>query len=226
MTSADLIADAFQRVTPDIQAIYDEAKEETVQSVRTRHGTLAAASGAAAFAIPGLHLPAALADLVVLMNRMAVASYAIGTVKGVRAGRGNILAPEDFEKILALWSGHLDLDTLVGEPITAEARETQLEEAGTKVLSQVSMKHMSLAAGRRIGNALAARIGAMLGARFGGKALGGFVPLIGAAVGAGVNYRFIDSVCDSAELYYDWKIDPMARLTAVPGAQAGAAGTA
>lgn len=224
MKTSDMIAEAFQRVTPDLAAIYGAAKRESVQSVRTHQGSLAAASGAAAFAVPFLHVSAALADLVVLMNRMAVASYAIGSVKGVEAGRGNILEDHDFERVLGIWSGHLDPDSMTAEPEPKEAR-THLDEAGAKLLGQVGLKTVGLSVGRRIGTQLAWRVGSKIGAQVGGKALAGFVPLLGAAVGAGVNYTLINGLCDAAERYYDWKLTPAPALTDGDGPEAGGATT-
>lgn len=197
------VAEAFHEVTPDLQRIYDDARQETVKSVRTRQSTLAAASGAASFAVPVMHMTTALADLGILMNRMAVASYSIGAVKGAATGKGNVLEDGDFKLILGLWAGDGDIDALVKQD--PEEADAWLQNAGVKLASQMALKHLGLAAGRRMGSQLAGRFALRLGITFAPKHAAGFVPIIGAAVGAGVNYRFMESFCDAAVTFYDWK---------------------
>lgn len=197
------VAEAFNEVTPDLNKIYEDAKLETVTSVRTRQGTLAAASGAASFAIPVMHVTTALADLGILMNRMAVAAYSIGAVKGTASGKGNVLEDEDFKLILGLWAGDGDIDALIKQD-TDEA-EVWMQDAGVKLVSQMALKHLGLAVGRRMGTRLAGRFALRLGMAFAPKTAAGFVPIVGAAVGAGVNYRFMESFCEAAETFYNWK---------------------
>ena len=207
-------ADAFASLTPDLSEIYDEAKDSTLQSVRTKQTALAATSGAVSFAVPFLHVPLAAADLAVLTNRMAVASYSIGAVKGELYGKGNVLEDEDFAIVLGLWCGYTDIEQIVRMKGDEDHVKAMQEEAGVKAIGRTLMKYLgSLTAEQllyRMGGHLATRIGV----RAGSKLTLGAIPVIGAAVGATTNGLMMDSLCNAAEKYYDWKCGPATPLEA------------
>ena len=95
----EYVIDAFNALTPDLRGIYSNAITYTLPNWKKLQATLVTSSGAAAVAIPGIHLVGVPADIAFLMNRMAVCSYGIGAILG------NKTAMETFlrKKILPLY---------------------------------------------------------------------------------------------------------------------------
>lgn len=207
-------ADAFAALTPDLEGIYDAAKGSNLASVRRTQTALAATSGAVSFAIPFLHVPMAAADLAVTTNRMAVAAYSIGAVKGELYGKGNVLEEEDFAIILGLWCGYTDIEQIVRMKDDQDHREAMQQEAGVKALGRTAIKYLGALTAEQLLHRMAGRLAARIGTRAGSKMTLGAVPVIGAAVGAATNSLMMDNLCDAAETYYDWKCGPGAPLEA------------
>lgn len=205
-------AEAFASLTPDLDGIYESAKGSNLASVRRTQTALAATSGAVSFAVPFLHLPMAAADLAVLTNRMAVAAYSIGAVKGELYGKGNVLEDEDFAIILGLWCGYTDIEQIVRMKGDAEHIEAMQQEAGSKAVGRTFLKYLGALTAEQLLHRMAGRLATRIGARAGSKAAMGAIPVIGAAVGAATNSLMMDSLCDAAERYYDWKCGPAVPL--------------
>ena len=163
------VVDAFSSLTPDINGVYRDAKTYHLSDWKALQKTLVTGSGAAAVAIPGLHLLGIAADVAFLMNRMAVCSYGIGAIIGSDEGEGNILEEEDFAIILAGWGG----DESVNDAALAKAAADLTGKVGGKMVSKQLAAFMTQ------------RAGILIGKKLGGKAAAGFIPFLGAAVGGG-----------------------------------------
>lgn len=200
------VADAFSELTPDINNIYNNQKESTLDSIRSKNIAMAASSGGAAVAIPILHVAGVAADVAFLMNRMSVASYSIGVVKGHDAGYGNFLEEEDFLIVLGVWAGEESITAGISAKAAADFSTKVYGKSALKMIAKTMLKNVGVIASKKMGGKLATKVGAKFGAKLGGKVAAGFVPFLGAAVGAGINYYFINSVCDAAEKVYDYKI--------------------
>jgi hypothetical protein len=70
-------------------------------------------------------------------------------------------------------------------------------EITRKVGTKIGAKVMS-----KLGTRLATRVAGKIGTRLAAKATLGFVPVLGAVVGGGLNYFFIEGIAKSAEEYY------------------------
>jgi hypothetical protein len=206
----EYVVDAFNALTPDLRGIYSNAITYTLPSWKKLQATLVTGSGAAAVAIPGIHLVGIPADIVFLMNRMAVCSYGIGAILGNNNGYGNILEKEDFAIVLARWSG----DESVSNSMIAKAAADLAGKSGGKIGAKIGTKKLASVlalssgaiVGNKIGGKVGAKIGSKIGAKIGGKLTAGFVPLLGAAVGAGINLYFIHGIASAAEEWYEIKL--------------------
>ncbi|MEM7058034.1 MAG: hypothetical protein AAF557_10635 [Pseudomonadota bacterium] len=207
-------ADIIAQLTPDLEGIYEDAKDRSLTSVRRTQTALAATSGAVAFAVPFLHLPMAAADLAVIMNRMAVASYSIGAVKGELYGKGNVLEDEDFAIVLGIWCGYTDIEQIVRMKGDEDHVKAMQSEAGAKALGRTALKYLGSLTTEQLLYRMAGRLATRIGAKAGGKLTLGAIPVIGAAVGATTNSLMMDSLCDAAEKYYDWKLGPATPIEA------------
>ena len=207
-------SDAFAKLTPDLEGIYEDAKNRTLASVRRQQTALAATSGAVSFAVPFLHVPLAAADMAVVMNRMAVASYSIGAVKGELYGKSNVLEDEDFAIVLGIWCGYTDMDQIVHMKGDEDHVKAMQSEAGAKTLGRTALKYLGSLTAEQLLYRMAGHLATRIGVRAGGKLTLGAIPVIGAAVGATTNSLMMDSLCDAAEKYYDWKLGPATPIEA------------
>ncbi|MEM6661656.1 MAG: hypothetical protein AAF666_05700 [Pseudomonadota bacterium] len=208
----ETVAKAFSSLTPDLNGIYEGAKDSSLTSVRRTQTALAAGSGAISYAVPFLHVPMAAADLTVLINRMSVASYSIGAVKGELYGKGNVLEDEDFAIVLGLWCGYTDLEQIVRMKDDKEQILAMQQDAGAKAISRTVLKYIGAMTAEQLMFRIAGRLATRVGVRAGSKLTLGAIPVIGAAVGATTNSLMMDSLCDAAERYYDWKLGPATPL--------------
>ena len=206
MSFGEWVVDAFSGLTPDINGIYSGAKSYHLSDWRVKQQSLVTGSGALAVAVPGLHLVGMAADVAFLMNRMSVCCYGIGAILGSDNGAGNILEEEDFAVILARWSGDESLSNAAIGKISADLAGKIGSKALTKVLAKEMAKSAGILIGKKLAGKAGVKIGAKFGAKLGSKALAGFVPLLGAAVGGGINLWFITSIADAAEDWYRLKV--------------------
>ena len=202
---SDYVNDAFTSLTPDLKNIYSDAIEFSLSDWKAKQTTLVTASGAASVSIPFLHLAGIPADVTFLMNRMSVCSFGIGAIISKYAGLGNILEPEDFSIILGRWCEEPTLTNAAISKTTAELATKTGSKIAAKELSKVACKHLGIVVGQKLSGKVGAKLGGKFGAKLGGKLLGGFIPIFGAAVGAGVNIYFINEIQTQAESWYRFK---------------------
>lgn len=172
------------------------------------------ASGAAAVAIPGLHLVGIAADVAFVLNRMSVAAFGTGAILGAKAGVGNILEQEDFPAVLGYWSDDEDLKEAMTGKGAATAGKVGTK-VGVKLMGKGFTKGMTKAMlsssgyliGQRMGGKALAKASGKFAGKFAGKAAGGFVPFLGPVISGGVNLWLISGIIDAAESYYTDKIN-------------------
>lgn len=199
------VNDAFNNLTPDIDYIYNDAITYTLKTWKTTQAALVTASGVASVSIPGLHLVGIPADVIFLMNRMSVCSFGIGAIIGKENNLGNFLEQEDFPVILGRWCNDPTLSNAALSKTTAELATKTGSKILTKELAKIAGKHSGIVIGQKLGGKMGAKLGGKFGAKLGIKAVGGFIPLFGAAVGGGINLYFIKEIQKEAESWYRFK---------------------
>ncbi|MGB8194645.1 MAG: hypothetical protein WCF67_22120, partial [Chitinophagaceae bacterium] len=200
------VNDAFSALTPDIDNIYRDATGYNLSSWKTNQAALVTASGAAATAIPFLHLVGIPADVAFLMNRMSVCSFGIGAIICDDNKFGNILEKEDFAIILGRWCNDESLSNAAMSKMAAEVSSKTGNKVLAKQLAKVASKQLGLMVGKKLGGKAGVKLGAKFGAKLGTKAAAGFIPFFGAAVGGTINLYFITQIQTEAESYYRFKI--------------------
>ncbi len=205
MNFSQAVIDAFATLTPNLTGIYADAHAVPLTDWRRKQQAMVTASGAASIAVPVMHLVGMAADVAFLMNRMAVCCYGIGAIVAHGKGLGQILEDEDFAIILGRWSGDENLSDAAITLIHADL----MAELGGKAASRALARGVGLRAGILIGKKLTSKIGAKIGAKFaskmGSKAMAGFIPVLGAAVGGGINLWFITSIAKEAQKWFELK---------------------
>jgi hypothetical protein len=202
----EAIINAFNAVTPNLDELYESARTYDLDNWKLVQRGLVTASGATSTIIPGMHLIGMAADVVFLMNRMAVCSYGIGAILTSRAGKGNILEQEDFGVVLTRWSGDDSLSNAsVAKTAAGLASHMGTKSVG-KILAKVAAEQAGILVGKKFGIKAGAKVVGKFTAKMGTKALGGFFPFVGPAIGAGVNLWFINSVAEEAEAWYGLKL--------------------
>jgi len=217
MDFGQLAIEGFNKLTPNLPSIYNDAAYKTVPNWRETQIALATGSGAAAAAVPGVHLAAIAADVAFLMNRMSVCSFGIGAIRGYDNGHGNLLEEEDFANVLGYWSR----DAQLMEAVTSKGAADIAAKVGTKVGGKAAVKLISkhlatgagLLVGKKLGGKLGAKIGTKFAAKFGAKLGAGFIPFLGPIVGGGINLYFVNEIADAANDFYRWKCDVARRLS-------------
>lgn len=211
---AEIFVDLVQNMRPDLSDIYEGTHKTDLSDWKTKQNAMVTGSGAAAVAIPGVHLAGIAADVAFVLNRMGTASYGIGAIKGYGHFGENILEEEDFSLILAYWAndedvmqamagkGAADLSTKVGAKLGGKVLGKNAAKILTKTMVSSSMH---LAAGK-LGAKIAAKPAAKFASKFVAKGIGGFIPVLGAVVGGGVNLWLLNGIQDAAEAFYDDKI--------------------
>ena len=86
------------------------------------------------------------------------------------------------------------------------------QDAGAKASSRTVLKYIGAMTAEQLMFRIAGRLATRIGVRAGSKLTLGAIPVIGAAVGATTNSLMMDSLCDAAERYYDWKLGPATPL--------------
>jgi hypothetical protein len=205
MNFSQSVIDAFATLTPDLAGIYTAAHALPLSDWRVKQQAMVTGSGALAIAVPGVHLLGMAADVAFLMNRMAVCCYGIGAIAAHAKGLGQILEPEDFAIILARWSGDENLSDSAITLIHADL----VAELGSHAATQTLARGVGLRAGILVGKKITSKAGAKIGAKFAGKmgskALAGFIPVLGAAAGGGINLWFITSIANEAQRWFELK---------------------
>jgi len=205
--------DIVNKLSPDIDSIYESAKGNALDDWKLKQRALVTASGAAAMAIPGLHMVGIVADVAFVLNRMSVATYGTGAILGERAGLGNIVEQEDFAAVLGYWSDDEDIQQAMQGKGSATLGKVGAK-VGTKLAGKAFAKGVTKAMltssgyliGQRIGGKAMAKAGAKFAGKFAGKAAAGFVPFFGPMVSGGVNLWLISGIIDGSERFYRDKI--------------------
>lgn len=211
--TANLLIKAFEGLSFHPDKIYNRAAQHyTLSKWRHRQEGYAGGAGGVAAIVPGLHIPALGLDIGILINRMDECCYGIGTIIGLRSGKGNILEKEDLANILALWSDAITVDDIDGV-----LNETRGAKFGGTVAGPVLGKTAAVSLGvlgRTTGSltpVVASKIAAKLGTKIAAKAMAGWIPIAGALVSGAINVWLVSSVSNTAEHYYRWKATHMWR---------------
>lgn len=207
-----LVMEAFSKLTPNLNNIYDTAHTYTVSGWKAKQKSLATASGAGAMAAPGAHLATLAADIAFLMNRMSVCSYGIGAIRSFDESYGNILEEEDFANVLAMWAGHEEITSMMGSKGALDIAMKVGGKVGMKVIGKTIATSGTVLVGKKLGGKVGAKVAAKIAGKIAGKAGAGFIPLLGPVIGGGINFWFISSVSSSAEEYYDFKLSVIKKL--------------
>lgn len=211
MDISQYVIDAFDTLTPNLNDIYCNTKDQSLDNWKIKQKALVTASGSGAMLIPGFHLVGLAADVAFLMNRMSVCSYGIGAIYGRKFFDYSTLEEEDFPNILALWSGDTTINSLVGTKAAADIATKLGIKVGGKIGAKIIGKTVAVSGSVLVGKKLGGKVGAKIAAKFAGKLIGksaaGFLPFVGAAVGGGINLWFITGISDAAEEYYKFKYD-------------------
>lgn len=145
---------------------------------------------------------------------MGTASYGVGAILGHQEFGENILEEEDFSLTLAYWAddedvmqamagkGAADLSAKVGTKIASKL----IPKSTAKILTKTMISSSTHLAASKLGAKIAAKPAAKFASKFVAKGIGGFVPFVGAAVGAGVNLWLLNGIQDAAEAFYRDKI--------------------
>lgn len=210
------VIEAFEKLTPDIDSIYEDAKSYNISDWRAKQQALVIASGATAISIPGVHLTVLAADIAFLMNRMSVCAYGIGAIYGYSRYSENILEEEDFANVLALWAGDDSISQMVAQKAGIDAVVKVAVKAGGKLGIKLIAKTIAMSGGILVGKKFAAKTGVKVGTKFAAKIAGkfgaGFIPIVGAFAGGWINWYFLTGIADAAEKYYKFKCDIIDKL--------------
>jgi hypothetical protein len=212
---SDAFLDAVNKLTPELDSIYEGAKTYSIVGWKAKQRTLVTASGGGAVAIPGFHVAAVIAETAFVINRTSVTSYGIGAIKGHSEVQENILEQEGFALIMGYWSDDESIKEAMKGKGAASVSSKVLVKAGTKLVGKGFAKGIAKAMlmssgyliGQKLGGKTMAKAAAKFSGKFAGKIGGGFLPVLGPIVGGGVNYWLISSISAAAEEYYNDKIN-------------------
>lgn len=220
MSVADIFVGAIAAFTPELDNLYEGAKEYTLSTWELQQRALATASGAAAVAIPGVHVAGIAADLAFVVNRMGVSSFGVGSIIGNQRNHGFMLEKTDFGAVLGYWAddsalkeamrgkGAADLSSKVGFKLATK----MYGKAATLVISEALLTSSGYLIGQKLGGKAMAKVGAKVAAKFTTKAAAGFVPFLGPAVGGGINLWLISGIMSAAQEFYTDKANLIDRL--------------
>lgn len=211
--------DIVHAMTPNLGEMYDDAKRHTLSDWETQQKTFVTTTGVGAglIPVPGLHLPAALADLAFVVNRMGVTAYGVGAIEGYDEDFGNVLEEEDFVGVLGYWAGDEEFKhsfkikgsaaafkvaAKVGGKVAAKTvTKSVLASLGYLVASRAGLKSIAKTAPPLANAALA------MAGKAGVKVGGAWVPVAGSMLSGGINYWLISSVSTAAIEFYNDKLN-------------------
>ncbi len=206
----DFVLKAFETLRPDLDGIYTSAHAKPLADWRRMQQAFVTASGAGASAVPGLHLVGIAADVMFLMNRMSVCSFGIGAILGHEANLGNVLEPEDFAVVLAVWANEGGISELIGGKVPSDTSSVTggkvLGKSVYRILAKTVCEKAGLLADGKLTGPLAGKVAGRFAGKLGGKAAAGFIPLVGAVVGGGVNLWFLSGIASAAEQWFRFKV--------------------
>lgn len=206
----DYVLKAFETLRPDLDGIYTSAHAKPLADWKRTQQTLVTASGAGASAVPGLHLVGMAADIMFLMNRMSVCSFGIGAILGHEAQLGNVLEPEDFAVVLAVWAGEGGIAEAIGGKEQSDTSNVSggkvLGKSVYRILAKTTCEKAGLLVNGKLSGSLAGKVAGRFAGKLGGKAAAGFIPVFGAMVGGGVNLWFMTGIASAAEQWFRFKV--------------------
>ena len=206
----DYVLKAFEALRPDLDGLFASAHVKQLTDWTRGQQALVTASGAGASAVPGLHLVGIAADVMFLMNRMSVCSYGIGAILGHQANLGNVLEPEDFAVVLAVWAGEGGIAEAIAGKQTSDTSNVTggkvLGKSVYRILAKTTCEKAGLLIDGKLSGPLAGTVAARFGGKLGGKAAAGFIPLLGPVVGGGVNLWFLSGIAAAAEQWFRFKV--------------------
>jgi hypothetical protein len=217
-------------VTGDTEsAKADARKYKTVQQWREQLQIRIGAAAVGTSLIPGLHGCGIVIELPYLFRLMGRGAIGTGELLA-----GEIEAEADLLAIFALWSGAISKSTLaaaVGGVVVVDgvvhpvfgAKVLALgfklgvkavaAHAGMSAAAAASIGHGAGAVGQmlqpifgKVLTKISAKIAAKISAHASAKVLVGWVPLLGAAVNAGISLYILNEFLTSAKTYYEYKI--------------------
>ncbi|MEU9568686.1 hypothetical protein AB0D62_02100 [Streptomyces massasporeus] len=225
--SAEIFVSAFNRLGRDTSmAQRGAAGYSSVRSWRNSQTGQVAAAGAAAMAVPGAHAVVMVGDVAFLLHKMSVCAWGIGFKMGA-----TVDGEDDLAVILALWADALEPDALSVTSAGAAASagfiafNVAYPTYGTAVMAKAlalgAGSGVSVVGGKIVGkkgakaavklskpfiNKIAQKTAVKFSAVLGSKAVTGFVPVLGALAGAGINAFLVSKFADAAESYYRHKL--------------------
>lgn len=225
---SEAIMQTFDELSTDFNAVYDTSHHHTVGEWYWIMDGQVAASGVGSGAVPGYHLAAIGVDMLFLMNRMSTAVYGIGAIKGYNRGFQNVLDGHDFARVLIWWSSEEDgIPGEIAKQLATDRNEVLGAEVGLKLVESGTLKSSPAFAtyflGKKIGGKAGYKLSGKLGAKAGAvagkiagkvaaKYVGGIIPVVGAAIGGGINVWLLHSIMKTAEKYFEAKCDAIAKL--------------
>lgn len=143
----------------------------------------------------GLALEAA--DLAYLFSAAGRACYGVGHILGAEIDYEN-----DIQLILAVWTDAAEVSgcASVGKVAVKVGGKAGIKVAGksaAKIMSKVAVKGSTKAA-----NKIIAKVGAKLLGKLTTKVAAKWIPFVGGAISAGINYWVADGLMSAAERYY------------------------
>lgn len=193
-------------LTPELDKIYNDAKHYSLNDWKTLQGSLVMATGTAARALPGAYLAGVSAEVAILINRMSICSYGIGSIIGHRAGKGNILESEDFLIVLAKWAGIDDINNATITKIASDLIVNGGHKQVAKLLAKAVCLHTGILIGEKINGKVEAKLKGKVLTRLIRGSVIGFIPVIGALMSSGINLRIIDEITRVSEEWYNYKV--------------------
>lgn len=224
---------AFERLGVDPEMAQRGAQRyATVGSWTTSQISQAGAVGGAAMALPGWHHAGGVVDLSALVHKMAVMTWGVGyklnATVDARLDLANVLAmwsgtvSNQLVRAAAVGiatGGAVAVSYAAAGPQTAFAHVVAAQVAGkvagvgagalaTKLGAKGAAKGAATGASQIAAAAMRAaapKIGAKMAAKFGAKHVVGWVPVLGAAAGAGINVWVMTALAGSAKEYFTAK---------------------
>ena len=209
MNWENIVAEAFEQLAPDIRAIFNEAKGQTLRDWNNHHRNLASLSGFATGVIPVAHLAGIVVDSLHIMRRMGHASYGIGAILGERHDLGDILETEDLPLVLGLLADDPAIENAIAQGMATELAERIGAQVGIRAIARTLSQENNELVVRRLSRRTISRLGSRLATRAARRA----VWPIGAALATLDNRALIDDMLDAAMEFYSFKIEVARRFS-------------
>ena len=203
MALQDDIAQIFKGWGSDLlmaerKALRDKAAKYNVGDWKAEHIAYVAGSGALTGALGGfVGLAAIIPDLLWCKKVGTQGCLGIGHVRGL-----DVDYDEDMNAIMLLWSelGEAAVSVPVGK-IGIKISNKVLPKVAGKVVEKLILKGSTKIGGKLVAKA-ASKAAAKLTAKLAAKSSFGWIPIIGGAVSAGINWWLLSGLLDAADKFY------------------------